>query len=83
MASASTPREDIAVNVTWALCPVLMGKPVKVSALQGLMRSAYLNIPDAFHLFVFYTKLCFGFPSNLVSSVCGEIGSPAGPLLFV
>ena len=31
MASALTPQEDTAVNVTWALCPVLTGKPVKVT----------------------------------------------------
>lgn len=30
-ASASMPREDTAVNATWASCPVLTGKPVKVT----------------------------------------------------
>jgi hypothetical protein len=31
MASASTPLAGTAVNATWASCPVLTGRPVKVS----------------------------------------------------
>lgn len=40
------------MNATWALCPVLTGKPAKVAAgeaaggLAGLMRLGYLHIPD-------------------------------------
>lgn len=46
------------MNATWALCPVLTGKPVKVTAgeaaggLAGLMRLGYLHIPD----FIFELK---------------------------
>lgn len=46
--------------------------------LQGLTRLCYLNITD----FFFFIKLCFGFTSELVSSVCGGIRPPAGPFLF-
>lgn len=59
MASASTPLAGTAVNVTWASCPVLTGKPVKVSnhgeavrSLRGWMRFTYSNM-TGFFFFLF------------------------------
>jgi len=64
------------VNVTWALCPVLMGKPVKVTdgdAAVGfagpdeirLFKRSWWFLFVCFFFFDFYTKVCFGFPSNV------------------
>ena len=73
------------MNVTWALCPVLTGKPVKVTDGDAAVGFAgpdesrlfkrswwfffFLNVPGGFYLsfflLFFYTKVCFGFPSNV------------------
>lgn len=45
------PQEDTAANVTWALCPVLMGKPVKVTDGEA---AGALAGPDKIMLFKHY-----------------------------
>lgn len=60
-ASALTPQEDTAVNVTWALCPVLMGKPVKVTDGDAAVGFAG---PDEIRLFKrswWFLFVCFFF----------------------
>lgn len=56
------------MNVTWALCPVLTGKPVKVTdgdaalGFAGRMRLGYLSVPGGFCLgfllLLFFTPRC-------------------------
>ena len=50
------------MNVTWALCPVLTGKPVKVTdrdaalGFAGRMRLGDLSVPGGFCLFLLLTE---------------------------
>lgn len=76
MASASTPPEATAASVTWALCPALTGRPVKVTPRGGLGLLRHrrpLSFPN---------HGVFDFESKLVQSVCGGVRTPARPFLF-